>query len=119
MLQLPHNAVRQLVNERGMCQVIDCGLSADSSQEGRKKEEMSLQKHKTMEERRKGQIWAISGGRCTNDALESWTWLALVTAKKEEPFDSITDHGTSEVVPCSIAQLGSVPDERLDELERQ
>jgi hypothetical protein len=48
--------------------------------------------------------------------LESWTWLALVAAKAEEAFDSITIHGISEVVPCRIAQLSFVPGGRLDKL---
>ena len=58
MLHTSTNAVRQLVNERDMCQVMDWVLSADNSQEGRKKEDMSLPKHKTTEERNEGQIRA-------------------------------------------------------------
>jgi hypothetical protein len=95
---------------------MDFGLSADSSQEGQKNEEMSLPKHKTIEESNDGHILGISEGRCTNDVLESWTWLALVAAKVEEAFDSITIHGISEVVPCRIAQLSFVPGGRLDKL---
>ncbi len=81
---------------------------------GKKEQNLSSQKHTAMKDRMKGNSFEISRRR---DCEWPGTWLALVAAETEETFESITNHLTSEVVPCMIAQLSFVPGKWLEEIE--